>query len=99
MTSEKVKGHGMYEMPSCAGKSICTLALLLAHIKQATPKRKVVYCVRTLTDLEKIAEELKALTSSQDSKDGNGHELLALSLSTKSNLCIHKAGKGEHERH
>jgi hypothetical protein len=56
-------------MPNCAGKSICTLALLLAHIKQAIPKRKVVYCVRTLTELDKIAEELKALSISMDFKD------------------------------
>ncbi len=48
---------------------MCTLALLLAHIKQAIPKRKVVYCVRTLTELDKIAEELKALSISMDFKD------------------------------
>lgn len=88
----------MYEMPTCSGKSICTLALLLAQIKQATLNRKVVYCVRTLTDLNKIAEELKTLIGSIDFKNSNGNELLAISLSTKSNLCIHKARQEEYER-
>jgi DNA excision repair protein ERCC-2 len=71
-------------MPTAAGKTTCVLALILAFIKQAAPSRKLIYCTRTVGQLNKATEELKLINLQPDFKDS----LFALSLSIKSSLCL-----------
>ena len=84
------QGHGVFEMPSAAGKTICTLSIILAFMKQANKKTKLVYCTKTLIEMDNIIEDLKLLPEEQN--------ILALCLSSKSNLCIHKKVSEEPNR-
>ena len=56
------RGHGLIEMPTGTGKTVSLFALALAY-KLKHPKRleKIVYCTRTISQLEKAVEELRAV--------------------------------------
>ena len=47
------------EMPTGTGKTVCLLSLILSFIKQKKPSFKLVYCTRTIVEMEKTLEELK----------------------------------------
>lgn len=55
-------GACVLEMPSGTGKTICLLALVVAY-KFADPTKvsKIVYCSRTIPEIEKTVEELRRL--------------------------------------
>ena len=53
------EGHAILEMPTGTGKTVCLLALILSFIKQKKPSFKLVYCTRTIVEMEKTLEELK----------------------------------------
>ena len=55
------QGHGVFEMPSAAGKTICILSVLLAFLKQANKKTQLVYCTKTLLEMDRTIEDLKLL--------------------------------------
>ena len=85
------EGHGVLEMPSGTGKTISLLSLIVAYILQYPDKFiKLVYCSRTVPEIEKTVGELKRLldfyrkqTSQPDLK------FIGLSLSSRKNMCIH----------
>ena len=52
-------GHAILEMPTGTGKTVCLLSLIVSHIKQFNPNFKLVYCTRTIVEMEKTLEELK----------------------------------------
>ena len=56
------KGHCLLEMPSGTGKTISLLSLILAYMK-AHPAQvtKLIYCSRTIPEIEKVLEELRQL--------------------------------------
>jgi len=56
------RGHALLEMPSGTGKTITLLALVVAYI-QYYPERKLklIYCSRTVPEIEKTLKELKNL--------------------------------------
>ncbi len=56
-----MQGHCILEMPTGTGKTVCLLALILSFIKQIKPEMKLVYCTRTIVEMEKTIEELKFL--------------------------------------
>ncbi|CAG0918351.1 unnamed protein product [Notodromas monacha] len=86
------KGHCMLEMPSGTGKTISLLALIVAYIK-ARPGdlSKLIYCSRTVPEIEKALEELRKLIAFHEKHpDGKVHPpFLGLALSSRKNLCIH----------
>jgi len=47
------------EMPTGTGKTVCLLSLILSYIKAKKPNYKLVYCTRTIVEMEKTLEELK----------------------------------------
>uniref|UniRef100_A0A183CFM0 General transcription and DNA repair factor IIH helicase subunit XPD n=1 Tax=Globodera pallida TaxID=36090 RepID=A0A183CFM0_GLOPA len=55
-------GHCLLEMPSGTGKTVSLLALVIAYMRKY-PERlyKLVYCSRTIPEIEKCVEELKRL--------------------------------------
>ena len=98
------KGHGMLEMPSGTGKTITLLALIVAYQKAFPTKiNKLLYCSRTLPELEKVVEELRKLhkcyetegnqrpqeaeSPSQNNKQQKS--FVGLCLTSRKNLCIH----------
>lgn len=46
-------------MPTGTGKTVCLLSLILSYIKAKKPAYKLIYCTRTIVEMEKTLEELK----------------------------------------
>ncbi|KAH6925385.1 hypothetical protein HPB50_004512 [Hyalomma asiaticum] len=84
------KGHGVLEMPSGTGKTVTLLSLILAYQK-AYPAMvsKLLYCSRTLPEIEKVVEELRRLLEHYKRETGEDMGLLGLCLTSRKNLCIH----------
>ena len=98
-------GHAILEMPTGTGKTVCLLSLILSFIKQKKPSFKLIYCTRTIVEMEKTLEELKFVqkTREQDfpasSPDASlGSPILAMCLSSRRNLCIHPKVSKEDDR-
>ena len=45
------QGHGILEMPTGTGKTVCLLAMCLSYIKYKRPGLKLVYCTRTIVEM------------------------------------------------
>ena len=95
-----MKGHAILEMPTGTGKTVCLLSLILSYIKMKKPHFKLVYCTRTIVEMEKTLAELKFVMDKR-AKDfdeevkleDNSHlnsPILAMCLSSRKNLCIHE---------
>uniref|UniRef100_A0A3Q4AQA2 General transcription and DNA repair factor IIH helicase subunit XPD n=1 Tax=Mola mola TaxID=94237 RepID=A0A3Q4AQA2_MOLML len=84
------KGHGVLEMPSGTGKTISLLSLIVAY-QRAFPLdvTKLIYCSRTVPEIEKVVEELRKLMEFYSKQTGESNNFLALALSSRKNLCIH----------
>ncbi|EPY87421.1 TFIIH basal transcription factor complex helicase XPD subunit-like protein [Camelus ferus] len=84
------KGHGVLEMPSGTGKTVSLLALIIAY-QRAYPLEvtKLIYCSRTVPEIEKVIEELRKLLSFYEKQEGEKLPFLGLALSSRKNLCIH----------
>ncbi|KAM4590524.1 general transcription and DNA repair factor IIH helicase subunit XPD [Fundulus diaphanus] len=84
------KGHGVLEMPSGTGKTISLLSLIVAY-QRAFPLdvTKLIYCSRTVPEIEKVVEELRKLMEFYAKETGEVNNFMALSLSSRKNLCIH----------
>ncbi len=79
-------------MPTGTGKTVCLLSLILSFIKQVKPDMKLVYCTRTIVEMEKTIEELKFVQKQRQldfGADYLGSEILAMCLSSRRNMCIH----------
>lgn len=76
-------------MPSGTGKTTTLLSLIVAYmLENPFSVTKLLYCSRTVPEIEKAIEELRVLF---DYYKKNGRELnmLGLVLSSRKNLCIH----------
>ncbi|PIK38133.1 hypothetical protein BSL78_25018 [Apostichopus japonicus] len=84
------KGHCVLEMPSGTGKTISLLSLIVAYLlKHPLELTKLIYCSRTVPELEKVVEELKLLIDYYEQETGEKSNILGLALSSRKNLCIH----------
>jgi len=94
------KGHCLLEMPSGTGKTISLLALIVAYMR-ANPSdvTKLIYCSRTIPEIEKVLSELKKLLKyySDNVEDGQDLKFVGLALSSRKNLCIHPDVKRERD--
>ncbi|KAI5609630.1 TFIIH basal transcription factor complex helicase XPD subunit, partial [Silurus asotus] len=50
---------------------------------------KLIYCSRTVPEIEKVVEELRKLMEYYAKEAGGENHFLALALSSRKNLCIH----------
>ncbi|XP_074427412.1 general transcription and DNA repair factor IIH helicase subunit XPD isoform X2 [Larus michahellis] len=84
------KGHGVLEMPSGTGKTVSLLSLIVAY-QRAHPLdvTKLIYCSRTVPEIEKVIEELRKLMDFYEKELGEKVPFLGLALSSRKNLCIH----------
>eukprot|EP00835_Amoeboradix_gromovi_P006251 NODE_702_length_5024_cov_0.139898.p1 type:complete len:744 gc:universal NODE_702_length_5024_cov_0.139898:2594-363(-) len=77
------QGHCLLEMPSGTGKTISLLSVALAY--GFKHNRKIIYCSRTVHEMEKTLLELQRLYNA-----GYKHlPFLGIGLTSRKNLCIH----------
>ena len=86
------RGHCLLEMPTGTGKTIALLSLITSYTlsKPQTPL-KLIYCTRTVHEMEKTLAELKLLHDYQLRHLGPQAKILALGLSSRKNLCVNSA--------
>ncbi|KAF9619870.1 hypothetical protein IFM89_009652 [Coptis chinensis] len=83
------KGHCLLEMPTGTGKTIALLSLITSYSlsKPQTPI-KLLYCTRTVHEMEKTLAELRLLYTYQVKHLGESAQILAIGLSSRKNLCV-----------
>ncbi|KAF7304874.1 Helicase ATP-binding domain-containing protein [Mycena kentingensis (nom. inval.)] len=88
-------GHCVLEMPSGTGKTVSLLSLIVSYQQFYPTRRKLIYCSRTVPEIEKALAELKRLvayriecaeTEEQKQKE---RSFMGLGLTSRKNLCIH----------
>ncbi|KAI9610228.1 hypothetical protein KEM48_002661 [Puccinia striiformis f. sp. tritici PST-130] len=94
-------GHCVLEMPSGTGKTISLLSLIVAYQLYYPERRKLIYCSRTVPEIEKALMELKRLMAYRatqhrlragltgTSDPTNEDDFLGVGLTSRKNLCIH----------
>ncbi|KAL2914057.1 TFIIH/NER complex ATP-dependent 5'-3' DNA helicase subunit [Polyrhizophydium stewartii] len=82
------QGHCLLEMPSGTGKTISLLSLIVAYQQHYPEKRKLIYCSRTVPEIEKALAELQRLMAYRASH-GRNEAFLGVGLTSRRNLCIH----------
>ncbi|EJW86627.1 excision repair cross-complementing rodent repair deficiency [Wuchereria bancrofti] len=86
------KGHCLLEMPSGTGKTVSLLSLVIAYMLRFPDHLdKLVYCSRTIPEIEKCVEELRNLFKYYEQCDGKPPSLFAVALSARKNLCINES--------
>jgi Rad3-related DNA helicase len=88
-------GHCVLEMPSGTGKTVSLLSLIVAYQQNYPEPRKLIYCSRTMSEIEKALAELKALMAYRTKELGYVEEFRGLGLTSRKNLCLHPSVKRE----
>ncbi|CAF4290039.1 unnamed protein product [Rotaria sp. Silwood2] len=84
------KGHCVLEMPSGTGKTITLLSLIIAYMKRYPDQyNKLVYCSRTVPEIEKVMSEMKRLISYYEKELNEKQKFIGIAMSSRKNLCIH----------
>lgn len=93
------RGHCLLEMPTGTGKTITLLSLITSYqLAHPSSSGKLIYCTRTVHEMEKVLDELRTLQAYQEKELGKAAKILALGLSSRKNLCIHARVSGEGSR-
>ncbi|KAM3446237.1 hypothetical protein MY3296_009865 [Beauveria thailandica] len=88
-------GHCVLEMPSGTGKTVSLLSLIVAYQQCMPEKRKLIYCSRTMSEIEKALMELEALMKYRTEQLGHEEDFRGLGLTSRKNLCLHPSVKRE----
>ncbi|KAG7452521.1 DNA repair helicase [Guyanagaster necrorhizus] len=89
------EGHCVLEMPSGTGKTVSLLSLIVSYQQFHPARRKLIYCSRTVPEIEKALAELKRLLAYRiecaETEEGKQKErsFTGLGLTSRKNLCIH----------
>lgn len=78
-------------MPTGTGKTITLLSLITSYQLAHAEVGKLIYCTRTVPEMEKVLVELQELIEYRARYFPNGQDpkILALGLSSRKNLCVH----------
>lgn len=77
-------------MPSGTGKTITLLSLIVAYmLEHPLDVTKLIYCSRTVPEIEKVIEELKKLIEYYEKEMNSKPKIVGLVLSSRKNMCIH----------
>lgn len=103
METKNQKGHALLEMPTGTGKTMCILAVYMA-MRDVYPNMgmcymessligvgKLIYCTRTISELNQCMEEMKKLVEYRKSVlQSRYNPISGICLSSRRNLCIHR---------
>lgn len=92
------KGHCLLEMPTGTGKTITLLSLISSYQMSDPSVGKLIYCTRTVHEMEKVLAELRLLNDYQQKELGSAAKILALGLSSRKNLCINEKIRSANSR-
>lgn len=85
-------------MPSGTGKTTTLLSLVVAYmIENPHIVRKLVYCSRTVPEIEKVIAELKHLMNYYEKSSTKTLDMVGLVLSSRKNMCVHPDVSKERE--
>lgn len=90
-----VGGNCILEMPSGTGKTVSLLSLTVAYQMFFPEKRKIIYCSRTMSEIEKALAELKNLMNFRAKELGVVEDFRGLGLTSRKNLCLHPSVRRE----
>ncbi|EEY17313.1 DNA repair helicase RAD3 [Verticillium alfalfae VaMs.102] len=82
-------------MPSGTGKTVSLLSLIVAYQQHYPEHRKLIYCSRTMSEIEKALAELRELMKYRTEQLGQEEEFRGLGLTSRKNLCLHPSVKRE----
>ena len=79
------------QMPTGTGKTITLLSLITSYQLAHAEVGKLIYCTRTVPEMEKVLAELQELIDYRSKYfEGNKEpKILAVGLSSRKNLCVH----------
>jgi len=98
------QGHGLLEMPTGTGKTVCLLSLIIAYQHEHPAMGKLIYCTRTVPEMEKCLAELKFIRQKRgemlaaEGRSTKDEPFLALCLSSRKNMCVHERVVSEADR-
>lgn len=92
------KGHCLLEMPTGTGKTITLLSLITSYQMSDPSVGKLIYCTRTVHEMEKVLAELRLLNDYQQKELGSAAKILALGLSSRKNLCLNEKIRSANSR-
>ncbi len=90
-----VGGNCVLEMPSGTGKTVSLLSLTVAYQQYYPEHRKIIYCSRTMSEIEKALAELKGLMDYRAKELGHVEDFRGLGLTSRKNLCLHPSVRQE----
>lgn len=90
-----VGGNCILEMPSGTGKTVSLLSVTVAYQMHYKDHRQIVYCSRTMSEIDKALHELKRLMKFRTQQLGEEEEFRGLGLTSRKNLCLHPTVKRE----
>ncbi|SCW04279.1 LAFE_0H10022g1_1 [Lachancea fermentati] len=82
-------GNSILEMPSGTGKTVSLLSLTVAYQMYYSEHRKIIYCSRTMSEIEKALVELESLMDYRAKELGEREQFRGLGLTSRKNLCLH----------
>jgi len=93
------RGHSILEMPTGTGKTVTLLSLILSYQLYRPELAKLVYCTRTVGEMDKVLHELRRVLAHRDkcfaedapARAAASRRTLAVGLTTRRNLCLHPA--------
>ncbi|KAL7521017.1 hypothetical protein ACHAWX_005712 [Stephanocyclus meneghinianus] len=91
-------GHCLLEMPTGTGKTVSLLSLITSYQLAHEGCGKLVYCTRTVPEMNSVMEELGTVLSYREEVLSGGTSVLALCLSSRRNMCIHERVLKESDR-
>lgn len=71
------------------------LSLIIAYQMHYPEHRKLIYCSRTMSEIEKALAELAALMKYRSEQLGGEEEFRGLGLTSRKNLCLHPSVRRE----